>query len=101
MARHDEFATKADLEVLRKDIAKDIAQLETKIEHCAESTKKAFERPAESTSKDLERSEASNKSNLSAEFARVRTNIILWIVGMGIVVLGVHALELILGTGAG
>ncbi len=86
-AQHDEIATKADLEMVRKDIEqlraatktefevvqKDLEQLELKIDHLSETTQK-----------DLERSEAS----LRTELANLHTRVIIWIVGTGIGILG-------------
>ena len=70
----EQVATKADIEVVRKDIE----QLEVKIEHLAEST----------------------KTDLRAELAKLHTRIVLWIVGTGIAVLGASGiLNILLGGG--
>ena len=61
-ASHDEIAPKTDLEVVRKDI----------------------ERLEASTKTDLE----VVRSDLRAELAKLHTQVILWIVGTGIAILG-------------
>ena len=83
-ASHEEIATKADLEVVRRDIERletstkaDLEQLEMKIDHLSESTRK-----------DLAGLESSLRSDLRAELAKLHTQVILWIVGTGIAILG-------------